>query len=242
MNSSISDGKYRGNEVTEWKECPVHGRVPSKYKDAYDYEWDIDECPLCTEQKKFEAKIQRAMIPNRFKEKSIENFSASDDFQISIKAKISKFIETLPNRLKSGSSLIFVGNVGTGKTHLAVSVAREAIKLGYTALFSSVSEIIRETRLSWTTSRQREVFEHFTSCDLLIIDEVGVQSGTDNERNILFDIINQRYMDVKSTIIISNEEPNVLKDFLGVRVIDRLSENDGQIIGFKGKSYRRQIK
>ena len=242
MISSISDGKYRGNEVTEWKECPVHGQVPSKYKDAYGYEWDIDECPLCTQQKKFEEKIKRAMIPNRFKNKSIENFSVSDDFQRIAKAKVLKFIETLSDRLKNGTSLIFVGNVGTGKTHLACSIAKEAIKQGYTALFSSVSEIIRETRMSWTTSKQREVFEHFTSCDLLIIDEVGVQSGTDNERNILFDIINQRYMDVKSTIIISNEEPNVLKDFLGVRVIDRLSENNGQIISFQGKSYRRQIK
>lgn len=240
--SLVSNGKYRGHEVISWKECPIHGKVPAKWLDDYGYDWDIEGCPLCEEQRQFEKQIDRSMIPQRFKNKTIDNFSVTNALQESVKGLVLTYVQNLPSRLKNGSSLIFVGNVGTGKTHLACAIAHEAIKQGYKAIFSSVSEIIRETRMSWATSRQKEVFEHFTSCDLLIIDEVGVQAGTDNERNILFDIINQRYMDVKSTIIISNEEPIVLRDFLGVRVIDRLSENGGQIIGFQGSSYRQQVK
>ena len=75
--------------------------------------------------------------------------------------------------------------------------------------------------------------------DLLVIDEVGVQSGTENERNILFDIINGRYENMKSTLIITNLDRSQLPDYLGERIVDRLRENGGMLIPISGKSCRK---
>ena len=83
----------------------------------------------------------------------------------------------------------------------------------------------------------------FTDCGLLILDEVGIQAGTENERNILFDVLNTRYADMRPTIVISNLKLVEITNYLGTRIIDRLSENGGQVVPFKGaKSFRQGAK
>src|SRR5205807_4134266 len=70
---------------------------------------------------------------------------------------------------------------------------------GYTALFVTVSEAIRAVRRTWRREAQQsedEVLRCFTQSDLLILDEVGVQYGTEAEQVTLFEIINR---DRKST-------------------------------------------
>ena len=72
---------------------------------------------------------------------------------------------------------------------------------------------------------------------LLIIDEIGVQYGTDSERNILFEVINDRYEDMLPTIMISNLPLNELAPLLGERVVDRMLEG-GAVLSFNWPSYR----
>lgn len=85
--------------------------------------------------------------------------------------------------------------------------------------------------------------------DLLILDEVGVQFGSDTERLLLFDILNERYERRRPTILMSNlalddaEEggrvvPGI-KSYLGERVFDRLREDGGQSVVFDWPSHRK---
>ena len=74
--------------------------------------------------------------------------------------------------------------------------------------------------------------------DLLVIDEVGVQFGTDTEKMILFEILNERYENLKPTILISNLSIESLKKFTGDRVIDRMKENKGKVLIFNWNSAR----
>ena len=78
----------------------------------------------------------------------------------------------------------------------------------------------------------------FTECDLLIIDEVGVQRGTDYEKDIMFDVINDRYENLRPTIILSNLSVEETKAHLGERVFDRLRENGGKAFLLNWNSYR----
>ena len=66
-----------------------------------------------------------------------------------------------------------------------------------------------------------------------------MQYGSEFEKQILFDVLNQRYEQLKPAILLSNIPTEQLSDYLGERVTDRLRENGGVVIGFDWKSYRR---
>lgn len=74
--------------------------------------------------------------------------------------------------------------------------------------------------------------------DLLILDEIGAQLGTDWERLMLFKIINERYKQVLPTILISNLDRGQLSDYLGARIVDRMSEGGGTTLTLDWESYR----
>ncbi len=74
--------------------------------------------------------------------------------------------------------------------------------------------------------------------DLLILDEVGVQFGSDTEKLILFDVLNERYERRRPTILMTNLTLEEVADFLGDRIIDRLREDGGEFIPFDWESHR----
>lgn len=88
----------------------------------------------------------------------------------------------------AGENLLFYGKSGTGKRHLAVSIAQGLIDYGGTALYMRASKIaqrIKETYGRQAELKEREVYESFATPDLLIIDEEGRQFGTDAEKLML---------------------------------------------------------
>ena len=90
---------------------------------------------------------------------------------------------------------------GTGKNHLALAIARHAItEHQSSAIFTTALKIAREYKSTWSKNSTRtedEVIRQFTKPDLLIIDEVGVQFGSEAEKMIMFEIINTRYERMK---------------------------------------------
>lgn len=75
--------------------------------------------------------------------------------------------------------------------------------------------------------------------DLLILDEVGVQFGSDTEKLMLFDILNERYERRHPTILMSNLPRDEVSAYLGERVFDRLREDGGEFISFTWESHRK---
>lgn len=71
-----------------------------------------------------------------------------------------------------------------------------------------------------------------------MLDEVGVQFGSETEKLMLFDVLNERYEERRSTILLSNLDLNGVKGFLGERVFDRIREDGGQYIPFDWESFR----
>ena len=79
---------------------------------------------------------------------------------------------------------------------------------------------------------ESQVLSILFSVPLLVIDEIGVQYGTDSEQNILFDVMDRRYRDMMPTILLANlklkrekpEDPAGLREVLGERIYDRLTE------------------
>ena len=148
----------------------------------------------------------RAAIPARFADKRLDNFAPHAEPRRALELARRYADGFGAEAAKSGASLVFCGGVGAGKTHLAVGIAHRLMEQGRIAVFTSVINAIRRVKDTYRRdSGQSEAqVAGFIRPDLLILDEVGVQFGSETEKMILFEIINGRYEQLKPTIVISN--------------------------------------
>lgn len=190
-------------------------------------------------QQKIEARMSKAGIPIRFREKDFSSYIA-DTKEKKLSLSVARdFADSFEENHKKGMTLIFSGKAGTGKSHLAISIAKSVMPK-YTAMYLNALDAVRMIRDTWRKDSEKselDVLELLGSIDLLVIDEVGVQYGTDNEQMLMFDIINRRYRDCKPMILITNLGVDGFKDYMTERSFDRLREN-GKWVAFDWESYR----
>lgn len=190
-----------------------------------------------------DAVLGRAAIPPRFMTKTLETYEPQSAEQARIKSAVEQYARDFGRDAGvTGASLILCGAPGTGKTHLGCAVANELLKQGLTALYTTATALVRDIRSTWAKDSERteiEVLKAFIAPDLLIIDEIGVQVGSADEKIRLFDVINARYEQVKPMLIISNLDVTGVVEYLGERAADRLRENGGQALAFTWNSYRK---
>ena len=199
------------------------------------------------ERKKLELHIQAAAIPARFIGRSLENFCAETTEQKRALSISREFVAQFGSKGHRGDSLIFLGAPGTGKSHLATAII-QALLPKECGLYLTTSGLIRAVRSTWRKDSEHsetEVLKEFSNVPMLVIDEIGVQYGTDSEQNILFEVLDRRYREMRSTILLANlrlkrEKPEDLaglREVLGERIYDRLTET-ARIVTFEGESYR----
>jgi DNA replication protein DnaC len=186
--------------------------------------------------------LAKSAVPPRFESRTFDNYVATDDGSRTALATCRDYAVDFPERLQAGSSLVLCGNAGTGKTHLACSIANHVIRQhALSAVYMTVGRAFRSVKDTYRRDSGRteqEVLSHFAAPELLILDEIGVQYGSDTEKNILFEIVNERYEALKPTILISNLAMPALTEYAGERVIDRMKENGGRVVVFDWKSRR----
>ena len=198
-------------------------------------------------KRSLDAMMGRAAIPPRFVNRSLRNYTADTDGQKRALSVCQRYAATFakPGGAKeSGTCLILAGNPGTGKTHLAAGVANYLLENGSTAVYSTAMTAIRAIRETWqnkTGKTESQVIQDFVKPDLLILDEIGVQHGTEAEKLHLFDLINARYEAVRPTLIISNLELDAVEQFIGERAFDRLREGGGKAVSFDWGSSRKRM-
>lgn len=232
-------------KVLEWAECPKHGRYVSRIaewrsKNEFGLPWSC-VCQACRDEAQANRMFSQVAIPPRFQGKTIESFQAGTEKAAEVKQFFADYAANLPECIRDGRSVILTGRCGTGKTHLACALALDAKAMGFTALFTSVAKIVRNIRESWGSASgasERQIIDRYAGVDLLIIDEVGVQNNTDNERNLLFSVLNERYEQIKPTILISNLKLSEIKAVIGERAFDRIRENGGRAFVFDWESWR----
>jgi len=171
---------------------------------------------VCRQQQIHARKLAAAAIPERYAHCKIEKFvTASPDPReqnqlVQARAIALGYVEQF---LKEGgtfsdSGLLFIGPPGVGKTHLAVGVLKELIQRygvhGRFAEFSSLLHQIQATFDPSSSESKHEVLDPLTEADVLVLDELGSQQATPWVRDILYLIINQRYLRRLPTIFTTN--------------------------------------
>ena len=99
--------------------------------------------------------------------------------------------------------------------------------------------MVRESKSFSSSHTESQIIDALASVELLVIDEIGVQSGTDAESRALFDVFNTRYEHMKPTIFISNLQLDGFADAVGGRVMSRLREDGGEILSFNWEDGRK---
>ncbi len=247
---------------TSMKHCDMHGEFEChvRYMEKIPTIKTSTECPHCLNEQiaEMESKIVKYNewvsaetlknlmiefdVPKRFKGVSLDNYEPVNREAERCLKVCKAYATKWPDRLKQGGGLVMCGMPGTGKNHLAIAIGKHVIREYQSSVkFTSAIKIARAFKSTWTKGAnltESDVIDCYSTPDLLIIDEIGVQFGSDAEKIILFEIINNRYESMKPTILLSNLPQDELSEFIGERVLDRMNDGGGCTLAFTWESYR----
>ena len=226
-------------------ECPIHyiAKTDGVCPSCEDQERSAREKAERVQREKLEKILGNIRLGARYRDATFNDYLPTCDQAKQVLAKCRTYAETFPDRLAGGDNLIMLGNYGTGKNTLSAAICNRIALDGYQALHTTAIRIIRRIRETWgrkdSEQTEQQVIDSFTLPDLLVVDEIGVQVGSDDEKRLLFEALNGRYEDKKPTVLISNLRLEGLKAFMGERLLDRFYEGSGAVLQFTWGSYRK---
>jgi len=187
-----------------------------------------------------ETRLTRAVRKARFPFlRTIDDFNFT--FQTALKLQmLGSYLG--PELVSEGKNAIFSGPSGTGKSHLCIAIAYRAIQHGYEARFVGADALIGELSRAATKGRLDAALAPYLHPHVLIIDELGYLSHAADAANVLYRVINERYLQRRPMFLTTNKPLASLGDVLhdgdlAEAILDRLLER-GVHFALRGRSYR----
>lgn len=244
-NHCDKHGDYEAKEVvvcgtTMRSFCPICEAEQAEAEQA-----EAEQAELkAQEHARLEKLLSDSGIPKLFRNCTIDNYRTDCIDQEKALKLCYDYIRMFEYQL-CPDPLFLVGSYGTGKTHLAIGIlkrllATDKIKSGY---YTTTMRMIRDIRSSYHPKSERQeqdIIDWYVNKDLLILDEIGVQNGTDNEKILIYEVLNGRYEELRPTVLISNYNIAGIKEYLSERVFDRLQGKNKLLAVFDWASARGQ--
>lgn len=156
------------------------------------------------------------------------SFDVYDDEQKAVMPAIIRvcrdFVDTFDKTCKS---LHFYGPVGTGKTFLSNCIAKELLNRGYSVVYFTAFQFFELFSAQTYTESESQMQHHgiLLESDLLILDDIGTELANTFTVSKLFQILNERALRRKSTIISTNLSPRDFRDIYSERIFSRITSS-----------------
>ncbi len=186
------------------------------------------------------ARVQRSrstgvssVIPRRYRGVSFDRAPVTE-LSPDVVRPVRAFCRNIDEHIRHGRGLWFMGDVGTGKTTLAMLVSKEAIKRGHSVAIYSVPRLLAEIRDTYDAgSGERSyagLFTELVEVDLLHLDDLGAEKQTEWVLEQLYSLVNERYEEERSIVVTTNLiDTASLEQQIGRRTVSRLTEMTDQL-------------
>jgi DNA replication protein DnaC len=177
------------------------------------------------------ARALSAVIPRKYKDVSFDRNPVAQMTDTVVR-QIRGYVRNLDANLEQGRGVWLFGEVGTGKTTLAMLVAKAALEAGHSVAIYSMPRLLNEIRRTYdegSDSSYIQLLDRLSEVDLLHIDDVGAEKSSDWVLEQLYAIVNARYEAQRSMTITTNLSYEDLVEQIGHRTVSRLVEMCEQI-------------
>lgn len=176
-------------------------------------------------QGEVDARVVASGIPDRFIDSSFESFYPPTPRSAQVAQALRNYVANFEEQRALRTGFIFTGGPGTAKTHLACAMALALLDLGYTARYISMPRLTLEIRRSYKSGSgtTADIISSLIECDFLVLDEIDLHGASDNDYQVLYEIINSRYeLGNQPTLALSNRPLSDLTVDLNERLVTRL--------------------
>jgi DNA replication protein DnaC len=208
----------------------------------YEFISDIVQTEAASkQQRRIENLIKSSRLPQPLKLLADFDF----DFQPKLDRRLVMDLASL-GFIERNQSVLYLGDVGTGKSHIAQSLGLMACQRGYKTFYTTCSELINDLNAGVYEKTLEKRLKKYITPDLLLIDEMGhdrLELEVIKEAHLLFKVIDKRYNENKSLIFTTNIDEPDWAEFLGdpistSAILDRIFHHS-VIVKIKGPSYRK---
>jgi DNA replication protein DnaC len=184
------------------------------------------------------------MMERRNKSADFRDTKTLDDFDFAFNTAIKrKQIYDLASGqfIRESRDVLLIGPPGVGKSHLVQAIGHHVIRMGFTVLYRSIFDLVRDLMEDDALAGNNRALSRFLKPDLLIVDDMGLKELPRKSGEYLFEIIMRRY-EKRSTMMTSNRPIEEWGKLIGdvpsaTAILDRFLHH-AEIINITGKSYR----